>query len=78
MTPEDRARAAERLLDDPLVMQLLNAIEADAIEAMLQAETDEGRRAGRDTVKTVRAFRNGLRYQLTASQEVKRPRPGVV
>jgi hypothetical protein len=77
MTPEDRARAAERLLDDPLASMLLDAIEADAIEAMLQADTDEGRRAGRDTVKTVRAFRNGLKYQLTVNQEAKRPRPGI-
>lgn len=77
MTPDDRARAAQRLLDDPLAMELLAAIEADAIEAMLKAETDEGRREGRDTVKTVRAFRSGLQYQLTANQEAKRTRPNL-
>lgn len=75
MSPEDCARAAERLLDDPLVTKLLTNIELDAIEAMLEASTDEDRRFARDTVKAIRALRNGLHYQVAAAQETKRLRP---
>lgn len=78
MTPEDRARAAERLLDDPLVVELLMTIEAEAINAMLKAETDEGRREGRDKVNTIRALRRGLTVQGSLLKEQNKIRPGVV
>jgi hypothetical protein len=73
----DKVQAAKRLLDDPLVAQLLAKIENTAVELMLDAEDDLGRREGRDTVKTVQAFRKGLEAIVAADKEAKRPRPGI-
>jgi hypothetical protein len=78
MKPEDRAQAAQRLLDDPLAMGILAVIEQDAINGMLDAEDDQGRREARDTVKTVRAFRQALAMQVRTLQETRREPRGIV
>jgi hypothetical protein len=77
MNDADRASAAQRLLDDPLAKELLDAIESDAIEAMLAAPDDNSRRECRDTVNTIRKIRGALRNVVTAHNEAKRPRPAV-
>ena len=77
MNDTDRAQAAQRLLDDPLATELLDAIESDAIEAMLQAPDDNTRRECRDAVNTIRKLRGALQNIVTAHNEAKRPRPAV-
>ena len=72
MRTEDREQAAKRLLDDPLAMGILAVIEQDAVNSMIEAATDEGRREARDTVRTVRAFRQALVQQVKLAQEEKR------
>jgi hypothetical protein len=71
MSLEDRAQAAERLLDDKFAMGLLEVIEQAAVEAMIEAADDQGRREARDTVKTVRNFRLALQRPLEELKEVK-------
>jgi len=72
MTDADRASGARRLLDDPLAMGILSVLEHDAVNAMIEAETDQGRREARDTVRTVRAFRQALVQQVKLAQEAMR------
>jgi hypothetical protein len=78
MSVEDCAQAAKRLLDDPLAMGLLEAIEADAVNAMIVAPDDRSRCEGRDTVLTVRAFRQALARQIDLAQEDKHEPKGIV
>jgi hypothetical protein len=78
MTTEDCAQAAKRLLDDPLAMGLLEAIEGDAVNAMIVAPDDRSRREGRDTVLTVRGFRQGLERHVKLAQEARHEPKGIV
>jgi hypothetical protein len=72
MKPADRLAAARRLLDDQLVMGILEALEADAINAMVEADSDERRREARDTVKTVRGFKQALQRVVNTEAEARR------
>jgi hypothetical protein len=72
MNDEDRFRIASRLLDDPLVKELLLTIENDAINQMLHADDDEGRREGRDTVLTIRKLRDRLSGTVALYEEGQR------
>jgi hypothetical protein len=78
MSKEDRAQAAQRLLDDPLAMGILGVIEQDAINAMVEAPDDLGRREARDTIRTVRAFQRALKLQTELVKEDRRLPKGVV
>lgn len=78
MTDEDKARAAQRLLEEPMLMEALALVEHDAIEAMLLTYDDIALREGRDTVRTVRAVAGKLHAAMVKVQEAKRPRLGVV
>jgi hypothetical protein len=78
MSAEDKARAAERLLDDRFAMGLLAIVEQQAIENMLTAEDDWHRREARDTVLTVRGFVQALRNQKVLLKEERRVPQGVV
>jgi hypothetical protein len=78
VTDEDKARAAERLLAEPMLAEALALVERDAVEAMLFAFDDAALREGRDTVKTVRAVAGKLHAAMMKVQEAKRPRLGVV
>lgn len=78
MTDDDRARAAERLLADPMMIEAFALVERDAIEAMMLANDDAALREGRDTIKTVRAIAGKLKHAVLKVQEAKKPRLGVV
>lgn len=64
----EKARQALRLLDEPIFTEALDGVESDAIESMLDAETDEERREHRDTVKAIRSTRAKLRKFVDAGQ----------
>jgi hypothetical protein len=78
MKPEDRLAAARRLLDDQLVTCLFGALEQDAINAMVEADSDEKRREARDTVKTVRGFMAALQRIVNTETEARRQPAEVV
>lgn len=78
MTDEDKARAAQRLLEEPMLAEALALVERDAVEAMMLAQDDVALREGRDTVKAVRAVAGKLHAAMLKVQEAKRPRLGVV
>jgi 3-polyprenyl-4-hydroxybenzoate decarboxylase len=78
MTDEDKARAAERLLAEPMLAEALALVEHDYIEAMLRADSDVALREGRDTVKAIRAIPVKLQHAIMKVQEAKRKRLGVV
>jgi hypothetical protein len=78
MTDEDKARAAQRLLEEPMLAEALALVERDAIEAMLLTYDDVALREGKDTVKAVRAVAAKLHAAMLKVQEAKRPRLGVV
>jgi hypothetical protein len=74
---KDRAQAAQRLLDDPLAMELFEGIKQDALAALLSADTDEDMRRQRDTYKTVLALEIRLRAEVRNAQEAGKPRLGI-
>jgi hypothetical protein len=78
MSPEDRAQAAKRLLDDPLAMELVASIEHDAIEDMIaQGVDDDTRRKRADLVLVARSFKRMLEMIVRSADEAKRNRVGV-
>jgi hypothetical protein len=78
MSPEDRAEAAKRLLDDPLAMELVATIEQDAIEEMIaQGVDDDTRRKRADLVLVARSFKRMLEMIVRSADEAKRNRVGV-
>lgn len=70
MNPEHQAAEAKRLLEE--IEPYLASVEADAIEAMLRADSDEGRRNGRDTVYTIRGLRTKLESAISAGKRAAR------
>lgn len=78
MTDDDKARAAERLLSEPMLAEALALVERDAVEAMLLTYDDVALREGRDTVKAVRAISSKLHAAIVKVQETKRSRLSVV
>jgi 3-polyprenyl-4-hydroxybenzoate decarboxylase len=77
VTDEDKARAAQRLLDEPMLAEALALVEHDYIEAMLKADGDVALREGRDTVKAIRAIPVKLKHAIAKVQERNRTRPHV-
>jgi hypothetical protein len=71
MKDEDRLRAAERLLDDPLAMGLLSLIERDAINDMIAAPDDQSRREARDKITTIRSLRDMLIAEISKVNSAK-------
>lgn len=78
MTDEDKARAAQRLLEEPMLAEALALVERDAIEKLLVASDDKALRECRDYVLAVRAVPTKLHAAMMKVQAAKRPRLGVV
>jgi hypothetical protein len=78
VTDEDKARAAQRLLEEPMLAEALALVESDAIKALLAASDDTSLRACRDYVLAVQAIPVKLHAAMLKVQEAKRPRPRVV
>jgi hypothetical protein len=60
MNEEDRFRAASRLLDDPLVREIFESIEADAVNSLLDTYEDKARVELIAEIRTIRALRDRL------------------
>lgn len=78
MTDEDKARAAERLLAEPMLVEALALVEREAIETMMLAADSAMLKEGRDYVLAVRALPGKLHAAMVKVQEAKRSRMGVV
>lgn len=79
MTHDDkawRAGEANRLLNEPLLTEALDKIEADAVEAMVNAaRTPEGdieRRMMADRVQAIRDFKEHLKLTISLGQQAQR------
>jgi hypothetical protein len=61
MNDEDRFRAASRILDDPLVKELFQAIEEEAVNELLLCRSDSDRVECITAIKTIRSLHSRLR-----------------
>lgn len=64
MTPEDRKHLAEQLKANPLFDELIDGIEADAIESLIYAKTEDDRISAQWRVKAARSFREDCEAAL--------------
>jgi hypothetical protein len=60
MNDEDRFRAASRLLDDPLVREIFESIERDAVNSLLDTYEETARVELIAEIRTIRALRDRL------------------
>lgn len=78
MTVEDRARAAQRLLDDPLAMAYIASLEMDARDSLLVADTDMELREYRNTMLALKALKGKLRLDAQRVSMSSKTPAGVV
>lgn len=64
MTPRERKSLAEQIVSNPLFAEILDGMESGAIEALINAQTDEHRHARQLRVQAIRAFRSDLAEAL--------------
>jgi len=60
MNDEDRFRAASRLLDDPLVREIFDSIEAEALNRLVDGVSAESRDELIAEIRTIRMLRERL------------------
>ena len=60
MTPAERRHLAEQITANPLFRAILDEMEGNAIEALVNAQTDEHRLIRQLRVKAIREFRADL------------------
>jgi len=80
LTQEDRVRRANEaaaLMDNKYLTEAFEAVEREAIEHMIKAQTDEERRRGADTVKAIRDVRAALHAVITDGKYAVRRGPAV-
>lgn len=77
MTPEDRRRAAQAVLDYPLLMELFADLERQAIDACLNAKLtdDETRLAHAIEARTIRSLLSRIRSLANEGQTEGRKAP---
>lgn len=71
MTPEQRASHARDLLNNPLLTEIFERLENDAIEACIFAEDDSKRARAAMNVQAIRSFRSDCEAQLHSTRERK-------
>ena len=71
MTKDGRRKLAEQLEANPLFTELLSQIETDAVERMIDAETDDARRDAAYRVQAAREFRSDWQRLLTNNRDRK-------
>lgn len=64
MTPDDRRHLAEQLKANPLFDELIDGIEAEAIEALIRANTEDDRISAQWRVRAARSFREDCEAAL--------------
>lgn len=67
MTPQERKSLAEQLDGNPLFHEILNGIEASAIEALVYAATEQDRVEAQWRVRSARAFRSDCEEALLST-----------
>lgn len=65
MTPEERKSLAEQLQANPLFGDIMNRLERDALEALVTADTEQGRIEAQWRVQAARTFRRDLDNSLS-------------
>lgn len=78
MTPKDRAQKAQFLLDDPLLNEVMDRLEAASIERLLtltKADQDADRLAEIYRANCIRDIRGAFRSVLAVDMEAKRSPP---
>ncbi len=60
MTPTERRHLAEQMMANPLYRLILDEMETGAIEALINAQTDEHRHTRQMRVQAIREFRADL------------------
>lgn len=73
MTPQERKSLAEQIAANPLFRAILDEMEASAIEALINAQTDEHRHARQLRVQAIRAFRSDLTEALSTREPKSAP-----
>lgn len=67
MTPDERKALAEQLDGNPLWHEILNTIEADAVEALIHAKTEQDRVETQWRVLSARSFREDCQDLLVST-----------
>ncbi len=67
MTQDERKKLAEQLKANPLFDEILTKIEADAIEALIFAKTEDERVSAQWRVKAARTFRGDCEAALRSN-----------
>lgn len=71
MTPEERKSLAEQLKANPLFDDLIDGIEASAIEALIYANNENDRLSAQWRVRAARAFREDCEAALRSTRDRK-------
>lgn len=74
MTDEDRARAADRLLNDPMLIDAMERVRANALSRLLLADDDNTMRRARDEILALDGIKDSLRNAILKVQVANRPR----
>ena len=73
MTPLERKSLAEQITANPLFKAILDDMETGAIEALINAQTDEQRHTRQLRVQAIRAFRSDLAEALNTREPKSAP-----
>lgn len=69
MTSQERKSLAEQLDANPLFHEILEQIEADALEALVYATTEKARVEAQWRVRSARSFRSDCQEALVSNQK---------
>lgn len=73
MTPQERKSLAEQIKANPLFRAILDEMESGAIEALINAQTDEHRHERQMRVRAIREFRSDLAEALSTREPKSAP-----
>lgn len=73
MTPQERKSLAEQITANPLFRTILDEMETGAIEALVNAQTDEHRLTRQLKVQAIREFRADLAEALNTREPKSAP-----
>lgn len=73
MTPQERKSLAEQITGNPLFKAILDEMESGAIEALINAQTEEHRHTRQMRVQAIREFRSDLAQCLDTREPKSAP-----
>lgn len=65
MTPNERKALAEQITGNPLFIEIMDSMEAGAIEALIYAKSEPDMVNAQHRVQAIRTFRTELEQSLT-------------